>query len=133
MTVVVPCLSPDGWVTDTATMADRLMAHFFASDYSQTHVFPDKVASIAAILQRNQNNMTRTQSDLRDSLRNYLEPHFSSVEVEVQISDNGGTTTVCTAYFYIKVVGFDGVEFNFSSIGNIVDSKFQAVLDVNNG
>ena len=72
----VPDLSVKGWITSPLEKADKLLAHFYAAEFSQSNLFPEDVHSFTYILQKNLNNQKGLEVDLVDSLTRYFNKYF---------------------------------------------------------
>jgi hypothetical protein len=129
---VIPALSQDGWVTSTAQKADYLISHFFLSEYSQSLLYAGNVASFQWIIQNNQGDMLKTNSTLRETLRIYFSRYFSEVVVEsnyVETPENSGRVRIT---LYVSFKDHEGKEFVLSRLVEILDTKIEKVLKLNN-
>lgn len=83
MTVYLPVLGPEGWVSSGQKKLDMLMAHLYTSDASQTLFFSGYVSSMAAVVKENQGRMKEAVRDIQEMLTRYFNNYFSNVEVIV--------------------------------------------------
>lgn len=129
---VIPALSQDGWVTSTAQKADYMISHFFLSEYSQSLLYTGNVASFQWIIQDNQGDMLKTNTVLRETLRVYFSRYFSEVVVEssyAEIPENSGRVRI---NLYVSFKDHEGKEFVLSRLVDILDTKIERVLKLNN-
>lgn len=127
----VPSLGPDGFITNTPKMADLMLAHFFASNYSQTHFYTGRVASFAWILQRWAKDMERTSSEVQEALNKYFSAYFSNVVVETSVKSENETSRYAIT-IYVGFVDSEGKEHSLGRSVNIVDSVVEKIIALNN-
>lgn len=128
----VPTLSTDGWVRSTAEKADYLISHFFVSEYSQTHLYSGNVASFQWILKEKAGNMMDTRILLVETLTRYFSRYFSKVEVEATFSEIVANTGKYQIDLYIQFVDEEDKTFVLSRVVNVVDTKIEKILTINN-
>lgn len=81
----VPILGPEGWVESGEKKLDRVMAHLYASDASQTHLFRNHVSSMSKVIKDNQGRLDEAKLEIKRMLSIYLSCYFENVEVNVYI------------------------------------------------
>lgn len=86
MEIAVPSLSTEGFVTDIRKMCDLLLAHYFASDFSQSNCFMGEISSLAYQVQQLGSEPERLKTDIETKLTQYLEAHFDAAIVNVKIT-----------------------------------------------
>ncbi len=94
MTIVVPTLSIEGFVSDIAGMTDRLMSYFFTSKYSQSTEYYGNITSLPYIVQKYGNDITALPIQTEKRLTDYLSRHFEQVTVDARcerINENSNT------------------------------------------
>lgn len=129
---VIPSLSQDGWVISTAQKADLMISHFFLAEYSQSLLYAGNVASFQWILQDNQGNMLKTNTVLRETLRVYFSRYFTDVIVEssyTEVPENSGRVRIT---LYVSFKDHEGKEFVLSRLVDILNTKIEKVLKLNN-
>lgn len=129
--VGIPDLSPKGWVTNPLEKADKLMAHFYAAEYSQTNLFPNDIASFTYILQKNLNNPLGLEEDLRNELRRYFSRYFDEVNVEVKVKDSLGSGSKQIVEFSLRFQQ-DGKDYDLTDIKDLNHSDFEKYYTYNN-
>lgn len=77
----VPTLSASGWVGDVVSMATRLLDYFFASDYSQSHLYLDNITSFPYLVKVNGHRPEELKRDVKSTLTPYLSRYFDDVVV----------------------------------------------------
>lgn len=96
MEIAVPSLSLEGFITDIRKTCDLLLAHYFASDFSQSNCFMGEISSLSYQVQQYGSDPDRLKSDIEVKLTRYLERHFDSAFVSVTI--NAGTSGTPNRY-----------------------------------
>lgn len=132
MSIVLPALSEDGWVTTDGRQAEYLFSHFFLSDYSQTYIYTDQVTSFSWILATANGNVTEIQSLTQSRLERYFSRYFNNVVVEVNTEENPDNPTEVTLVIYLTFVGKDGVQYNLSRMVFANNSLIKKVVDLSN-
>jgi hypothetical protein len=84
---ILPVLGPEAWVTDPRKKLDYLVAHCYASDASQTFLFPKKVSSMASVIKDNHGKLEQARQEIQQLLKDYFTTYFDIVEVSVFISE----------------------------------------------
>lgn len=79
----VPTLGPEGFITDPSAALVKLFQQAFASDHSQSALYPKQVFSIQHALSLNPNNMEETTITLQEQFNVYLSRYFENVDVTV--------------------------------------------------
>ena len=82
---MLPVLGEEGWVSGQKKL-DYLLAHLYASDYSQTHFFRGEVSSMAKIVQQYQGRLGEARRAVEEMLITYFNRYFDKVEVSVSIA-----------------------------------------------
>lgn len=85
MNKFVPILGPEGWVESGDKKLDRIMAHLYASDASQSYLFPNQVSSMAKVIKDNQGQLEVAKVEIQRMLMNYFSCYFDNVDVSVYI------------------------------------------------
>jgi hypothetical protein len=128
-----PSLSEDGWVVSTQQQADYLLADFFASDYSQTQLYLDKVSSAAYVIYKTQGDIIGTKNLLQSTLSDYFSRYFLNVNVDVTEVPNELDLSRVTLAIFLTFIDLDGVFFSLDKVFDIVDGKAVNILSINNG
>lgn len=128
----LPTLSPEGWVQSTAEQADYLLAHFFASEFSQTHLYQRNVASFQWIIQESQSDMSKTMSLLKDTLFTYFGRYFDNINVDVNYLQDPPDSSSVTINLYLSFTDKVGKDFILSKALELVNSKIKKIVSLNN-
>ena len=128
----VPDLSVKGWITSPLEKADKLLAHFYAAEFSQSNLFPDDVHSFTYILQKNLNNQKGLEVDLVDSLTRYFNKYFLNASVIVIVTDDHDSGSKQTVTISMTFETPDGKRFDLSDVVNVNGSLFNRYTLLNN-
>jgi hypothetical protein len=129
---MVPSLSEDGWVNTPSLMGDYLISHFFVSDYSQTQLYLNQVSSFPYLIQKYQNDLPGLLTAIQTTLNTYLGRYFSNVVVEASQYPNPTNSGSIGINLFVGFTGSDGVSYNLSKIIQIVNSKIESIINLNN-
>lgn len=130
--VYFPSLTETGWITSSEITGDFLFAHFFASDYSQTHLYAGNVSSFAKIMQANMENVDNLIGELRSTLLRYYARYFENVVVDVNIKDDLTNDSKLSLLIYIAYSDSAGKKYNLAKLVRDVTSKSAQIIDINN-
>ncbi len=89
-TKTMTTLSSAGVISTLPEIADKSMAYFFASEYSQSNIHRGNVISLPWIVHRFQSDEGELKDELQKRLTTYLERIFEGAEVTVQTSADRG-------------------------------------------
>lgn len=128
----MPSLSTNGWIYSTAEKADYLISHFFVSEYSQSLIYNGNVASFPWIIQNNQSNMPGVVRDLEVVLAAYFSRYFNSVVVQASQQEIPPNSGIVRIDLYVSFRDEANKEFVLSRLVDIVDSKIEQILIINN-
>lgn len=132
--VKLATLDQDGNIDSPSEIADRLMAYFYSSDFSQSTASYGDIISLPAIIQKNSNNPDQVTSDISSALTTLFTPFYDSVNFDVNydISDEVDDTSVRSRY-NIKVYGTmskDGVDYNLANLLAITNNQLSKVSEI---
>ena len=128
---VMPTLSEDSWVTDSDSVASYLFSHFLLSNYSQSYIYKERVASLAWVLHETQGKIGDTIELLRSTLVSYFSAYFTGVECEVSdVTPNRGSKVELS--IYLAYIGSDGKKTQLSKAFEIQDGKLLKLLNYSN-
>lgn len=130
--VMMPTLSEEGWVSTAASIADNLFAHFFVSDYSQTQLYLNQVASFSWILQEGQGDMSKISTLTQETLEKYFGRYFSNVIVEVSTANDTETPNKASVTIYVSFKDKDGKKYVLGKLLSMLNSKVAKIIDINN-
>ena len=128
----LPTLDTDGWVSDPHQKANRLMAYFFCSDFTQTNAHLGKIASLPWIIKNNQRNYMDLQDTIRRNLTALFSAYYDTVECKVrvkQITNALGDTAQYDASVHVLMTQ-DGQTYNLAKSLTIVNNELAKVSDL---
>lgn len=128
----VPDLSVKGWITNPLEKADKMMAHFYAAEFSQSNLFPKDVHSFVYLLQKNLNKPTDLQYGLEEVLTKYFNKYFQNTVVMVTVEDDAGSATKQTVTISLTFETSDGKKFDLTEISSVEGSIFERYVHLNN-
>lgn len=131
--IVYPSLSEDSWVSNSERIADYLFATFFASDFSQSYIYHQKVSSFAYILHKNQGDIMGVLSSVRQTLSDYFSRYFNNVVVETQEIENTTEPSKGQISIYVAFTDSDGKVYNLQRIREVSDAITDKIIKLNNG
>ena len=127
----VPDLSVKGWISTAEEKADKLLAHFYAAEKSQSNLFPNDVHSFPYILQKNLNNPLGLETELASELKAYFGKYFDSVAVTVKVRDETEGSSRQYVEFSISY-SQDGKSYDLVDIKHLDNSLFERYYHYNN-
>lgn len=125
--VVVPTLSDDGWVHSGALQADYVMAHFLASDYSQTYVYKDNVSSFGWLVATYNNQPNELMIQTRRVLSLLMGRYFNNVVVDARDATDPTAPSKFIMAIFVEYQPADGVTRNITQLVQIKGSKFELI------
>lgn len=130
--IPVPTLSLDGWVKDSLTKADYLMAHFFESEQSQTAFYTGQVASLQGIIQANGNDMSKTADAIRETLTEYFSRYFPRVQCGCSYRADPPNSSSYVMEIDLSFADVDGKQYGIERVFTLLNSKFEIIKSLNN-
>jgi hypothetical protein len=133
MTIPVPTLSTQGWVTDQAGKLDFLLSHFFLADFNQTFLYVGQVVSLPEIIQKSGGDAAAVIPELQRKLKAYLLKYYSNVELEVSSKTDLNTDpTSKIELMLILTLGDNGVFSSYNRLLQSKDSRLNQIIKLNN-
>lgn len=127
-------LDQDGNIDSPSKIADRLMAYFYASDFSQSTASYGDIISLPAIIQKNSNNPDQVVSDVSSGLTSLFNPFFDTVSFDVQYEmDTQDTGLTVRSRYNIKVYGSmskNGEDYSLANLLAITNNKLAKVSEL---
>lgn len=127
-------LDQDGNIDSPSKIADRLMAYFYASDFSQSTASYGDIISLPAIIQKNSNNPDQVVSDVSSGLTSLFNPFFDTVSFDVQYEmDTKDTGLTVKSRYNIKVYGSmskNGEDYSLANLLAITNNKLAKVSEL---
>lgn len=133
MAIRVPSLSPSGWTEDIAVRADKLLGYFLVSEESQSNMYRGEIASLPAIVKKNNSNKVGLRDEVEKRLGDMLERYFERATVEVNVTENNqegkyGWNIEITANM---VEG--GVTYSLGRLVSTLNASVMKIVEINNG
>lgn len=125
----VPSLSSAGWLGEVSDKADKLMAYYLTTDYSQTHLYPKQVVSLAYHIAEYSNNYLDLEVRVRIDLEQYFKRYFDDVEIIVSVSAYDPEEPSLLNLTLDVVVVQDGVSY---SLGREIGTKNGSIITILN-
>lgn len=129
----LPSLSTDGWITSTPQKVDYMLGHFYASEITQTHMFPNNVHSLVNLVQLYKEDLVMLGTKVQESLRTYFGGYFPSVTARAQCRDIPNAPGQVGIHIFLEVRDVNGVAYNAANVVDIEDSKIMKISAINNG
>lgn len=134
MTIPVPTLSTQGWVTDLATKIDILLAHYISTDQEQSNIYAGKVSNLQFIIEKYAGDPLSTADAISRSVQTYLGRYYENVVAEARYSlvdEKESQTTVKITLSLNFTEG--GVTFTANRLLTYFNGKFKEITEINNG
>ena len=129
--ITIGTLGPDGWVSTPMKKFEYAIGHFFASEYSQTHLFKGSISSLPWVVQESQGNMQDFCTLLEKTLISYLNTMFQNTVVEaVEVPTD--TQFKGEARLYVQVTDYDGTELNLGKVIHTENGLIREIIDIVN-
>ena len=128
-----PDLGPQGWTDSIPIIIDKLMAHFFVSENSQTSIFPGKITSFPYLLQKYRTDPNGLATATQNALFDYFSRGFNNVATDCTIVDNMPDTSSLSLSIYIEFVDSKGDKHVVARVAESFDGKFTKLVNINNG
>lgn len=132
MTIPVPTLSTDGWVTSTSARCDALFADFVAAAKSQ---YPqgEVESSLPWLLVRYQGDKNGLVDGMQRVLTSYFERYFTKVTTVIRAAENPQDVTRIDLYINLTVIDEQGNSFTLGRIATVGEQRVLALAKENNG
>lgn len=122
----VPTLSPEGWLKDLVSAANKLMDYFLASEHSQSDQFKGHVTSFPYLVQQSGHDPNELESNVQIQLSTFLRRTFE--EVNVQVDSNNLDSPDGRYNLTIDVMITDkGKQYSLGRLIEIGESKILAI------
>lgn len=130
MSIVVPSLSEQGWITSTPRMLEKIISYYITTDGAQSLVFKDRLVNLPTTYFKNINDpdgMERAMSvDLEELLARYFEDSEVITEAQEKTPSNYGII------LSVSVIGKDGVKADLHRVLEMSDSGLRKVINISN-
>lgn len=126
-----PGLNSEGWISSPSQILDAAMADFYMSEKSQDYIFPNAVASLPWIIQKNNGYMTETAAGIRSDLTEMLMKYFDTVTVTAEPVDTPDLMAGIITLFVS--VSRDGEMIQLNNLLRISGTRLEDVRDAISG
>lgn len=128
MSKCIPTLSAKGFVTTIVDKAERAIAYFCVSQYSQTNLYRGNVITLPWLVQRYGSDALEMRNQLQSALNNYLNRLFDEAQVEVVVDDDSEAISLDTKIIVID----EGTRYDLGYIIRTTNNKVLDIFDINN-
>lgn len=125
----VPSLSNAGWLNEIQDKADKLLSYYLTTEYSQTHIYMDKVVSLAYHIAHYFKSPLDLRQKMTQDLEAYFGRYFEKCLVDIQIVEMEESNSRLDIQLEIFVTE-DGKTY---SVGKEVKSLNGKVAEISNG
>lgn len=132
MTIYVPTLSEDAWVSDGKLQGSYLISHLLESDYSQTIIYKGKVSSLGYIFSQTPDDPDRTLSAMQNMLKTYFSRYYTDVTVDVKKTVHSDNPNQVDFQLYVAYTDNNGIQQSLSDIIETTSGKINNTIQVNN-
>lgn len=129
----IPTLSEDGWVTNPIKIADYLFSYFFTSEYSQTYLFNNKIASLPYIIQDTQGDLNRLSGDVTNWLKLLFSNYFVNINIEANTTQDPKNPNNYQLTILVEFTDADGKSYSLGRLLEVNDLIVQKIIKQNNG
>lgn len=134
MTIPVPTLSTQGWVTDLSSKIDFLLAHFVSTDQEQSNIYKTHVSNLQSIIEQHQGDPLSTADKIARTIQSYLGRYYENVVAEARFSLVNETESLTTVKITLSLnFTEDGVQYTANRLLTYYNGKFKEITEVNNG
>jgi hypothetical protein len=134
MTIPVPTLSTQGWVTDLSSKIDMLLAHYISSDHEQSNIFKGNISNLQYLVEQHSGDPLSTAAAISRSVQTYLGRYYENVIAEARFSltdERESQTTVKITLSLNFTEG--GVNYTANRLLTYYNGKFKEITETNNG
>ena len=129
----IPTLSSSAWVGEVSEKADKAIAYFFVSDYSQSVAFSGNITSLSYIVQQYGNDALTLQSEMQRRVQTYMARLFDEATVEVSVTAVDLENDDGQLNINLKISVVDaGKRYSLARLIKTMNSKVQKIIDINN-
>lgn len=130
--VAIPSLGEDGWLFSGMRQADYLMAHFLASEYSQSYVHFGEISSFGYLVQEFNNRPNELLTEAPKVLTRLFERYFNNIVCEAWDSTDPKSPSRFILSIFVQFDDANGKTGNISQLVQINGSKFETLRRIIN-
>lgn len=127
--VYYPTLSEEAWVETPGKMADMMMSHFLASNFSQSYNFAGLVSSFPHILATNHGDVPSILTATRSILQNFFSRFFENVNVEVNDVSEDPNSSKASIKIAVDFTDSQGKRHSVGELLNTSGTVFERVTN----
>lgn len=128
----LPTVSTSGWVDDIAEKADRLLAYYFVSDFSQSNLHRGLVVSLPQQIQELGHDPDALQRGMQSSLEGYIGQYFESAQVSVDATIPNPADPSRIQVTVGIIVTENGVRHSVGKLIQATNGKIADIININN-
>lgn len=128
---ILPTLSSSGWVDEIAEKADRVMAYFFVSEYSQSNIFRGNITSLPHLIQKFGNEPEVLKSEISRKVQDLLGRYFDEVSVDAEITNEDQPHSRMDLQITVRLRD-NGVSYSLARVIKTLNGKVEEFIRVNN-
>ena len=87
MKIAIPTLTTSGFITDPNIILVKIYEYFLTSDYSQSVIFYNKIASLPYLIHKHGPKLDDLKVDIEATLSSVMDNYFDNYEVNVEITN----------------------------------------------
>jgi hypothetical protein len=134
MIIPVPTLSPQGWVTETASKIDILLSHYVSTDQEQSNIYKSSLSNLQYLVEQNSGDGAATASAIASSIQAYLARYYENVIAEARFSLTDPKESSTTVKITLSLNFTEqGVQYTANRLLTYFNGKFKEITEVNNG
>lgn len=134
MSLSIPTLSVDGWITALDKKADTILANFIVTNESQTNLHKSSITSLPAIIAKCSERQMELKDQVTAALEQLFGTYFERADIQVDINvdpDGTGNTSVLGIRMDVRVTSGDQV-YSLGRLIRTANSRILSIIDVRN-
>ena len=130
MSVCIPSLSEQGWVTDSSKVLNQVISYYILTDIAQSLVFQGNLINLPYTYFQFINDPDQMSAGIKTDLDKLLSRYFGIVEVETNVKKL--TESRYAILLYGAVIDNESNRIEISKVADINTTGLRKVIDVNN-
>lgn len=122
----------NGWVSELAKKTDSLLANFFVSEHSQTHIYKGNVTSLPYIVKTYGNDQVTIRTEIDRVLNLLFGRYFDTVFVDVTVEDTSTDGDNRMNIVVDVTVIENETRYSAGRLISTVNSKIMEIMNINN-
>jgi len=128
-----PSLSAQGWITDTASKADILLAWFFEAVKSETYLYGNNISNLQWLIEEYGSSIVDLTARIGSTLEVYLGRYYDHVVATVSSDDNAANLTGEITITIHCTLTDNGQQYSLGKLLQINNSIVTNIININNG